>query len=1223
MRMFDTKLQEEIKKTAPELTKVVSNINEYQETLRKKLENQESFLETTAILEVNQRRILDLIDGYLKMRKTPLHYKQVQERLSQAQEQIKAYEKDLLEQLQILNEQQLSDFDISLKLLSKQGKKESSPTKDEDKKSFHIAPYEVDNRNLLLGDALKNELKPHSRVKMAAATFSMFAYQELKEELEKIDELKFIFTSPTFTNDDFKKEYREYSIPKRRREGSIFGANYELKLMNELTQKSLAKECANWVRKKAYFKSINISDEEIDSGIRIENSDDLISVDKLKNFDRKELGYEKSLFKSTRNVYHSPQSLSYLKEFDEYWANDDYFRDVTEEVLDNLEVAYKEHSPEFLYYVTLYNIFKDFLEDVSVDHLPNDAVKYKESKIWGLLYDFQKDAVESLIAKLEKYNGCILADSVGLGKTFTALAVMTYYAYRGKRILVLCPKKLENNWNMYRHDYKNNPIYDRYLQYDVLYHTDLSRDKGFSNGIDLELNRFDTYDLVVIDESHNFRNGGSTDKEIDEGRENRYTRLMKRIIKDGVPTKVLMLSATPVNNRFNDLKNQLALAYEGDSSRMDEKLDTSSSIDDIFRRAQLAYNQWADMPAQTRTTENLLDKIDFDFFKVLDSVTIARSRKHIREFYNKEAIGDFPERLKPKNYYPDLASPNLGISYKQIYDLLDQLRLTIYQPSQYIYPSKRLKYEKDGGNGGNLTQFGRESGIKKLMMINLLKRLESSIEAFRYTLVDVVKAYIIQTIEVINQYEQSGGQSRVNLATLNDNDFDLEDSNSDFIVGKKVSIDLADMDYASWKQELEADYLVITQIENFITQLTPDNDQKLQQLKAVIDEKMTHPINENNKKLLIFSAFATTTDYLYDNLSQYILDKYGLYTAKISGSDGYQTTLPLKTRDLNTLLTYFSPQSKDKNLIYPDDGLEIDILIATDVISEGQNLQDCDTMVNFDIHWNPVRIVQRFGRVDRIGSKNHYIQLINFWPNIELDEYINLKARVESRMKISVLTSTADDNIISEEELEDNNYRKKQLERLRNEVVDLEDMSEGISIMDLGLEDYRVDLRKYLEKHPELETVPHGLQTILGVDEEEAQGAIFILKSKTTSKGAIHNQLYPYILVYVNSDGQILYPASNGKQLLEKLRYLTKEVKAPKQKLIHRFNRQTKDGSQMSVYSALLQAAIDSLMEEEQKSFMDTLFSTSPVDFFDQGIEGMEDIELICFFILMKEGEDD
>ncbi|MFR5715353.1 MAG: helicase-related protein [Streptococcus salivarius] len=1079
---------------------------------------------------------------------------------------------------------------------------------------------EIDNRSIRLGDELKKEIKSGSMVKIAAATFSMFAFQQLKEELETIEELKFIFTNPTFVTDETRVGYREYTIPKKEREQSIFGGRYELKLMNELTQKAIARECAEWIRKKARFKSINIETDEMPNGMRIETDDDTVAVDRLKNFDRKELGYDSSLFKTTRNIYHAPLSLSYLDEFDSFWQNDEYFRDVTEEFLETLNLAHKEHSPEFLYYVMLYNLFSEFLEDINDDYTPNEQVGYKNTKLWNLLYDFQQDAVKSIISKLEKYNGCILADSVGLGKTFTALAVMTYYAYRGKRILVLCPKKLENNWNMYRHDYVNNPIYDRHLIYDVLYHTDLSRDKGISNGIDLALNKWENYDLVVIDESHNFRNGGSSESDQGEGRENRYSRLMNRIIKSGVPTKVLMLSATPVNNRFNDLKNQIALAYEGDVEQIDGKLDTQSSINDIFRNAQLAYNKWADLPAEERTTDKLLSTLDFDFFKVLDSVTIARSRKHIREFYDRKAIGDFPERMKPRNFEPDLTVSDLDVTYKKLYQLLDRLQLTIYQPSLYIYPSKREKYEIAlAGNKANLTQLGRESGMKKLMMINLLKRLESSVAAFRYTLIDVVKTYVDETLKAISTYEQTGLDALSGVPVLNEDDFDIEDSNLDVFIGKKNRIALKDMDYRSWKLELEKDQSILLELEKLIDQITPAEDKKLQTLYRLIDEKMTHPINEGNKKLIIFSAFATTTNYLYKHISQYVLDTYGLHTAQISGTKGFETTLKTKHRDLNSLLTYFSPQSKDRNLLFPDDQREIDVLIATDVISEGQNLQDADMMVNYDIHWNPVRIIQRFGRVDRIGSKNKFIQLVNFWPNIELDEYIDLKSRVESRMKISVLTSTADDNVLSSEEIEDNNYRKKQLERLRNEVVDLEEMSEGISIMDLGLEDYRMDLLKYLESHPELEKVPKGLQAILSVDKEEAEGAIFVLKNKEELRGRNQkNQLHPYYILYVNSEGDLVVSPEESKKILDLLGSLCRGKTQPIQALVNQYNRQTKDGKEMSGYSKLLQQAIEQLMEQDQLSTMDALFNFGTVNLMNTSIEGMDDFELICFFALLK-----
>ena len=1084
---------------------------------------------------------------------------------------------------------------------------------------------EIDNRSVLLGDELKKVIKAGSKLEIAAATFSMYAFHELKKELEQVEEVKFIFNSPTFLTDETKREAREYMIPKTLRESSVFGQKFELKLLNELNQKAIAKECADWIRKKAKFKSINITDEEIEDGLKIKNPDgSQYAVDKFKNFDRKELGYEPMRLPRRRNLFDSELSKRYLNDFEDYWENDEYFDDVTKDVLESLNIAYKENSPEILYFVMLYNIFSEFLEDINEGYQPNDLTGFKNTKIWNMLYAFQKDAVTSIISKLEKYNGCILADSVGLGKTFTALAVMTYYLKRPNTdVLVLCPKKLENNWNQYRYNYKTNPFAGDRLNYDVLFHTDLSREKGDSNGIDLEQLNWENYDLIVIDESHAFRNGESSQKDKEEGRENRYTRLMERVIKKGKKTKILMLSATPVNNRFYDLKNQLALAYEGDSKNLEEMLETDKTIDGIFRQAQEAYNNWSSFEPSERTTANLLEMLDFDFFKLLDGVTIARSRKHIQDFYDTSDIGDFPARLKPKNYAPGLTVSDLGFDYKTIYEALENLNLYIYMPSQFIYPSKLSKYETNyKGNAKNFgasSMTGREHGVRKLMMINLLKRLESSVYSFRYTLVEVIKSYIDTTLSAIQTFERTNTGGVLEAKDISGSDLDIEDSNSEFVsIGKKVQIDLRDMDYLTWKQHLEEDQQILEALARRIGRITPGEDQKLQELYRVIDEKMNHPINEGNQKIIIFSAFASTTKYLYDNVNGYVKGKYGLDTAEVSGVNGIRSTVGIKGNGLNELLTFFSPRSKNKEELYPGDLREIDILIATDVISEGQNLQDCDMMINYDIHWNPVRIVQRFGRVDRIGSQNKAIQMVNFWPNIDLDEYINLKSRVESRMKISVLASTADDNILSEEEAMENDYRKSQLERLQEEVVDLEDMDNGISIMDLGLEDYRMDLVNYLKRHPELEKTPFGLQTVVKSNEECPPGVVFVLKNQTASQGLQDkNQLHPYYLIYMTENGDTFIEPGDGKKLLSQLRKICKGEGKPLKDVYSKYNRLTEDGKAMSLYSGLLEDAILSMIDIEETNTLDSMFGSGMVDLMGSSVEGLDDFELVCFFVVM------
>lgn len=819
----------------------------------------------------------------------------------------------------------------------------------------------INNTTKTLKDDLSVEIKQGSKISIAAACFSIYAFQELKTQLSQIDELRFIFTSPTFVTEKAKKERREFYIPRLTRERNLYGTEFEVKLRNELTQKAIAKECAEWIKKKVTFKS-NVSNENMMGFINVDDKNYM----PINEFSTVGLGCERG--NNAYNIIQKtelPFSKIYLELFDQLWDDKTKLQNVTDEVIDNITAAYKENSPDFIYFMTLYNIFNEFLDDISEDVLPNEATGFKDSKIWGMLYNFQKDAALAIINKLEKYNGCILADSVGLGKTFTALAVIKYYENRNKSVLVLCPKKLTNNWNTYKDNYVNNPIAADRLRYDVLYHTDLNRTHGTSNGLDLDRLNWGNYDLVVIDESHNFRNGGKLVENPDEDtKDNRYVTLMKKVIRAGVKTKVLMLSATPVNNRFNDLKNQLALAYEGHTDYIDEKLNTTRSIDEIFKNAQRAFNTWSKWEPCDRTTENLLKMLDFDFFEVLDSVTIARSRKHIQKYYDMADIGTFPTRLKPISLRPHLTDLKKAISYNEIFEQLMLLTLTIYTPTHYILPSKMEKYaELYGDNKVNVgfTQANREQGIRRLTAINLMKRMESSVYSFNLTLIRI-KDLINSTIETIDRFDKHSGTT-LDLTDISDMDeFDAEDQNSNdlFSFGKKVKIDLADMDYVSWRDTLEKDAEILELLTYMIGDITPEHDSKLQELFRVINNKITHPINGGNKKLIIFTAFADTADYLYDNVSRYVKENFGLNTAMISGSVEGRTTCPKLHADLNTVLTCFSPISKGRDLFDSIPKVDIDILIATDCISEGQNLQDCDYLINYDIHWNPVRIIQRF-----------------------------------------------------------------------------------------------------------------------------------------------------------------------------------------------------------------------------------------------------------------------
>lgn len=1080
-----------------------------------------------------------------------------------------------------------------------------------------MQPQLIDNVNRTLRDDLVTVIKSGSRVSIAAASFSIYAFRELRDKLCDIDELRFIFTSPSFIAEKADKQRREFYIPRLNRERDLFGSEFEIKLRNELSLKSVAKECADWIRRKACFKS-NRTGENMMGFINVDDT----SYMPITGFTTVDLGCERG-----NNAYQfvqrsdAPLSRFYLNLFDQVWHDREKLQVVTDQVLDNITNAYKENSPEYIYFVTLYNIFTEFLEDISEDVLPNEATGFKESVIWNRLYNFQRDAALAIINKLEKYNGCILADSVGLGKTYTALSVIKYYENRNKSVLVLCPKKLHDNWVTYRSNYVNNPLVADRLRYDVLYHTDLSRQAGQSNGLDLGHINWGNYDLVVIDESHNFRNGGkvTTDENDENPRENRYLQLMNKVIRAGVKTKVLMLSATPVNNRFNDLRNQLALAYEGDSSIMDAQLKTASSLDDIFRQAQTAFNRWSKLPPEDRTTKALLESLSFDFFEVLDSVTIARSRKHIEQYYDTTDIGKFPKRLKPISRAPKLTDLPTAVNFNDIFVSVSELNLAIYTPSDFILPSKSEKYMevREDGRFIGLSRSGRERGIRQLMSINLLKRLESSVNSFRLTLTRI-KNYIEATIDSIDAVAASGTHADVNDYDFeNGLDFD-EREDTVFIGGKKTKIDLADMDYVQWRGYLAKDLDNLNTLLFMLSDITPEHDSKLQMLIEDIRNKFANPINGDNKKIIVFTAFSDTAQYLYDNIAPKVR-ALGSHIALISG-DNVGTSLCDVSRsgfDFNKILTLFSPVSKEKTSLYPNLDDEIDVLIATDCISEGQNLQDCDFLINYDIHWNPVRIIQRFGRIDRIGSRNAVIQLVNYWPDMDLDDYINLKGRVEARMKVSVLTATGDDNPLSAEEQGDLKYRRDQLERLKEEVVDIEEMNTGVSIMDLGLNEFRLDLLEYINQGHDIEHTPHGLHAIVPATSDTPPGVVFVLKNRNNSVNIDRkNRLHPFYMVYIGQDSSVIVNHLEPKDLLDRLRMLCKGKSEPIMELCRKFNGETRDGQRMGTYSRLLGDAIASIVKVKEQSDLFSFFEGDPNALFGNEVRGLDDFELICFLVI-------
>jgi Helicase conserved C-terminal domain/SNF2-related domain len=1087
----------------------------------------------------------------------------------------------------------------------------------------------IDNINKLLGDDLKAAVTTGSRLRVAASCFSIYAYEALKEELERVEAFDFVFTAPTFVpaevTDSGAKERREFHIPRSIRERSFYGTEFEIQLKNKLTQRAIAKECADWMRRKARFRS-NCTKAPMQPFACLARPESDIVYQPLHGFTAVDLGYQQgdAISNFITKIDDAAHAKAFLELFDQIWNDPDKVTDVTERLSEHIAAVYQENSPQRIYFLMLFHIFSEFLEDISEDVLPNDLTGYQDSDIWRKLYNFQRDAATGIINKLETFNGCILADSVGLGKTFSALAVVKYYELRNRSVLVLCPKKIADNWMNYNRNLKTNIFAGDRFNYDVLCHTDLQRTSGESFGTPLNRVNWGNYDLVVIDESHNFRNN-----EAFKDRETRYDKLMRSVMRDGVKTKVLMLSATPVNNRFNDLKNQLALAYEGDSSAFSKKLGTERNVEEIFRRAQAIFNAWSKFPVEQRTTSAILEALDFDFFELLDSVTIARSRRHIETFYDTSEIGSFPERRKPLSFHPPLTQREDVIGFDEIYTELTQLQLAVYAPVNYILPSRLAKYEElydtevEGGRG-RLRQADRERSLQSLMTINLLKRLESSVEAFRITL-GKLQANHQGILSKIKRFRETGvdaGFTDVSEAFANvdpdDEDFPEPD---DVSVGGKVQIRLSDMDIDSWEHVLQADLALVKGLLAEMKKVTPSDDAKLQHLKTQIHSKLASPINPGNKKVLIFTAFADTANYLFRTLSPALVDGQHVHVGIITGTGGPKSTLK-QTYDYQSLLTLFSPRSKEKALIMPDDPSEIDILIGTDCISEGQNLQDCDYVINYDIHWNPVRIIQRFGRIDRIGSINESIQLVNYWPDITLDEYINLKERVENRMVIADVTATGDDNPLTAE-AGDVSYRKEQLRRLQDEVIDMEDLKTGVSITDLGLNDFRMDLLNYIKDNGDLDSMPSGLHTVVPADAERGllPGVVFTLRNRHQSVNLNQqNRLHPYYLVYVSMDGEVVIEHTEVKRILDLARVSCRLLSEPVAEACRRFNEATDDGKDMGTYSTLLGQAIHSIISIKEDKDLDSLFTGKKTTALTGQIAGLDDFELMSFIAVQEVG---
>lgn len=1079
----------------------------------------------------------------------------------------------------------------------------------------------VDNKgsNTLI-NVLKSEIKKDSKVAIASAYFSLFAYHSLKERLENVDSFKFLYTKPTFykKEEDLKRQYKieqestESTYPK------FEGNSFEIQLRNTMLSPHIAHMAAEWIREKAQFKTI-VDDTFFPKEIIIENKKRSLQVQSEIEFTADGLGItESNRFASFPVLLgDDPIFMQTMKEFEYIWDDKEKVKDVTAEVLSQIELIYKENSPEWLYFVTLYHIFSEQLEGIEEDNIIKEGTSFKDTVIWNKLYPFQRDGVVGMIDKIEKYNGCILADSVGLGKTFSALAVVKYYELRNDRVLVLCPKKLRDNWTVYTQNDKRNILINDRFNYDVLNHTDLSRDGGYSGEINLDTINWANYDLVVIDESHNFRNNNPR-----KGYLTRYQKLMQEVIKKGVKTKVLLLSATPVNNKMNDIKNQIAFITEDHDNALEPH--GIDSIDLTLKMAQRSFNQWTELPAPERTTWNFLNMVNPEYFQLLDLLSIARSRKHIEKYYDSKDMGEFPIRLKPESIKSDIDLDLTFMDMKKMSELLDSIGFSIYQPMKYVLPSKRKFYEqlydttvKDGKSV--FKQTDREFAVASLMKVNIFKRLESSINSFNITLQKLVDR-VENTIALLQTNRKS------NLSDIEPSEFqDLDDDELESItVGSdKIKIKLTDIDHVKWLDDLQYDLEILYEIFSEAVKVDQQRDSKLKDLKTLIRSKIDNPINEGNKKIIIFSAYADTVKYLYDNLHEELLDQ-GLHTAMVVGSGANKTTMKnVRTKDINDILMNFSPISKEREKVVEDRVEEIDVLIATDCISEGQNLQDCDFLVNYDIHWNPVRVIQRFGRIDRIGSTNKQILLVNFWPNMEIDEYINLEDRVKGRMKMLSASATGEEDILdtSGKEMNDMEYRRNQLKQLQNEVVNLEDVSGAISITDLTNTEFKSDLSIALKMFgADLKKAPKGMYAVTSNEtfKEAVPGVIFCFKQMTSFEMA-KNSLAPYILLYLTEEGTVQLHFTYAKQILDHFRKLSLGQREPLERLVKIFNVETNNGEDMQQYTDLLKKSIDIVKDKQEDDAFGSFFTAGGTSMQTDLLLDFDDLELISFLVIKGE----
>ncbi len=1079
-----------------------------------------------------------------------------------------------------------------------------------------------------VGDYLRAKIRPGADLSIVSAYFTIYAFDALRDQLADINGLRFLFGEPRFVR----------SVDPDPDHGKTFQITDQgLQLQNQLQQKRLARECADWLADKAEIKSVKQAGFLHGKLYHIAHGDMDDAIVGSSNFTVRGLGLGEDGNNIELNLeVDSNRDRRELKAwFDELWNDAGLVQDVKAEVLLYLEQLYRNQAPEFVYYKTLYHLFEQFLADQARSRLLDERSQIVDSDVWKALFEFQKDGVKGAISKIQTHGGCILADSVGLGKTFEALAVIKYFELRNYRVLVLCPKKLRENWTVYQaqNNSELNPFVRDRFSYTVLSHTDLSREGGRSGDIDLATINWGAYDLVVIDESHNFRNNtrGRRDETGELIRKSRYERLMEDIIQSGVKTNVLLLSATPVNNSLSDLRNQISFITEGRDDAFRDSIGIPN-LTDTLTVAQRTFSEWAKRSGD-RKTSDLLDSLSSAFFKLLDELTIARSRKHIQRYYRDSVaqLGGFPERLRPVAVFPQIDLRGRFMSYDKLNDEISQYQLSLFNPSKYVLDEFVPLYARST-RFIVFTQETREFYLIGMMKVGFLKRLESSVHSFAITLGRTVQKIEDLEARLARFKELRAANSGLDFGDLEVEEFEDDELREAFQVGEKLVFQMAHLNVDGWLADLRRDKQQLYALQTLAESITPERDAKLAELKRLIAAKVRQPTTDKdgrpNRKVLVFTAFADTAAYLYGALRDWARQELGIHVALVSGGATENKTTFGKN-EFNHILTNFSPIAKKRSLIrsMPQAG-EIDLLIATDCISEGQNLQDCDYLVNYDIHWNPVRVIQRFGRIDRIGSINPAVQLINFWPTQDLDKYITLKSRVEARMALVDIAATNEDNLLRPDEIEELitdelKYRDRQLLRLKDEVLDLEDFNETVDLNDFTLDDFRIELSKYIESNRRLlAEAPLGLYAVVPADPAYpliAPGVIYCLRQRGEAAGSeVVNPLKPYYLVYVRTDGVVRFTFAQPKQILEIYRLLCAEKTAPYEELCNLFDQETCGGASMDCYNDLLLKAVRSIASTFRKRSVSHLLSGRGAVLVDQRAQAQEttDFELITWLVI-------